>query len=116
MDGLMLLSPSWTSLLALSFCCRWGFGWISKQATAPELLQDMPGIPVSEKEPAGIHLPPATLHTWVELAIRYGWLAAETVPKGRNACPLSLQTLALSCAGPLLGPEEDPAAERAGWE
>lgn len=45
-----------------------------------------------------------------------GWLAAETVPKGRNACPLSLQTLTLSCAGPLLGPEEDPAAERAGWE
>lgn len=81
------------------------------------LLQDRPCICLLEKEPGGCCSPSAPLHTQMKLAIRYTWLTVETMPRnGRNYYPLPLQTLTLSCAGSLLGPERDPAASRSGGD
>lgn len=103
----------WLGLLPLSlhclFCCRWGFSWIPKQATAPGVAA---GHTVRSllNEGAGWLLPAfgATAHP-DEMAIRYGRLTAEPVPRNRsNGCPLPLQTLTLSCAASQLHPERDP--------
>lgn len=105
MDSLMLFSPAWTLaspciVLLLKVVVQLTF---QASHSSRDCCRTHHAFTPQRKEPAGCCSPSAPLHTRMKLAIRYGQLTVETMPRnGRKDCPLPLQTLTLSCAGSLL--------------